>query len=262
MPLKCPACQFENRDGRRFCAECGASLDIPCAACGFINDPGVKFCGGCGVSLLTTPTPAPSKPAEPDAPALPVGERRQVTIMYADISGYTRLSELLDAEDLHDTVGRVLKAIDHAVESHGGTVHRHIGDEVMALFGTPIAHSDDPYRSVLAAFEAHKSLADLSTELGRTLAIHVGIASGTVVIAAQGTPEPGGNAALEVTGIAANLGARLNAIAETGETVISDEVYRAVERRVNCEALASATLSASNSSSAIPTSRVSPAARE
>ena len=231
--MKCPACQFENREGRRFCAECGVSLSSPCAACGFVNAPGEKFCGGCGVSLIATELPAPDTPVAPAETSLPAGERRQVTIMFADISGYTRMTELLDAEDLHETVGRVLKAIDRAVESYGGTVHRHIGDEVMALFGAPIAHSDDPYRSVLAAFEAHKALADLSTELGRALAIHVGIASGTVVIAAQGAPESGDNVTLEVTGIAANLGSRLNAVAKANETIISDEVYRAIETRVH-----------------------------
>ena len=235
--MKCPACQFENREGRRFCAECGVSLSSPCAACGFVNAPGEKFCGGCGVSLIATELPAPDTPVAPAETSLPAGERRQVTIMFADISGYTRMTELLDAEDLHETVGRVLKAIDRAVESYGGTVHRHIGDEVMALFGAPIAHSDDPYRSVLAAFEAHKALADLSTELGRALAIHVGIASGTVVIAAQGAPESGDNVTLEVTGIAANLGSRLNAVAKANETIISDEVYRAIETRVTCEPL-------------------------
>lgn len=235
--MKCRACQFENRDGRRFCAECGASLDLPCAACGFINDPSEKFCGGCGASLggvtARSSNPAMARRAE----MLPTGDRRQVTIMYADISGYTRLSERLDAEDLHETVGKVLEAVDGAVESHGGTVHRHIGDEVMALFGTPIAHSDDSYRAVLAAFESHKALAGLSAELGQELAIHVGIASGTVVVAAQGPADSGESAALEVTGTAANLGSRLNAIANAGETVISDEVYRAVEPRVLCESL-------------------------
>ena len=165
------------------------------------------------------------------------GDRRQLTIFFADLSGYTELSDALDAEDLHGLVGLVFDTVDRIVEDHGGTVHRHIGDEVMALFGTPVAHTDDPIRAVRAAFETHKAIAALGAEQGRALAVHIGIASGSVVIAEQGTENPQDVPEYAVTGVAANLAARLNSIAESGETIISDTVYRAVEEYVDCDTL-------------------------
>ncbi|MDJ0955775.1 MAG: adenylate/guanylate cyclase domain-containing protein [Arenicellales bacterium] len=165
------------------------------------------------------------------------GERRQVTIMYADLSGYTRLSEVLDAEELHTTVGRVLDTIDRIVVDHGGTVHRHIGDEVMALFGAPVAHGDDPYRAVLVAFEIHKAMAALSDEIGRELKVHIGVASGEVVVAGQGEENPKDVPDYAITGVAANLASRLKDLAKPDETIISDIVYGAVERRIQCEPL-------------------------
>ena len=165
------------------------------------------------------------------------GDRRQLTIFFADLSGYTELSDALDAEDLHGLVGLVFDAVDRIIEDHGGTVHRHVGDEVMALFGTPVAHSDDPIRAVRAAFESHRAMTALGAEQGRVLAVHIGIASGNVVIAGQGKENPEGVPDYAVTGVAANLAARLNGMAESGETIISDSVYRAVEEHVDCDAL-------------------------
>lgn len=91
------------------------------------------------------------------------------------------MSEALDAEELHALVGKVFDVIDRIVVDHGGTVHRHVGDEVMALFGAPIAYGDDPLRAVRAGFETHRAVADLGTKLGRELAVHIGISSGEVV---------------------------------------------------------------------------------
>lgn len=124
----------------------------------------------------------------------------------------------IDAEDLHALAGRVLDAIDRVVEDHGGTVHRHVGDEVMALFGAPVAHGDDLLRAVRAAFETHNAMAALSAELDRDLAVHIGIASGEVVIAGQGAENPEDVPDYAVTGVAANLASRLNGMAEAGET--------------------------------------------
>lgn len=133
------------------------------------------------------------------------GERRQVTTLFADLSGYTELSENLDAEELHLLVGRVFDAVDRIVGDHGGTVHRHAGDEVMALFGVPVSHGDDPLRAVRSAFEAHAAMADLGAASGQELAVHIGIASGEVVVAAQGTERPQDVPEYAVTGVAANL---------------------------------------------------------
>ncbi len=235
--MQCPKCNTENRSSRRFCSGCGARLEVECPSCGFANEAGDGFCGGCGIRLAAA---GPEKPDQGDhdpSEEKLSGDRRHLTILFADLSGYTKLSETLDAEDLHGLVGLVFDAIDRIVEDHGGTVHRHVGDEVMALFGTPIAHSDDPLRAVRAAFEVHRAMTELGVEQGRDLAVHIGIASGSVVIAGQGSENPQDVPEYAVTGVAANLAARLNSMAESGETIVSDTVYRAVEEYVECDGL-------------------------
>ncbi len=125
----------------------------------------------------------------PSQPAAPVGERRQVTILFADLSGFTELSSVLDAEELHGVVSRFFAVADGAIENYGGTVDKHMGDAVMALFGAPVAHGDDPLRAVRAAFDIHGAMEALSAELGRELRVHVGIASGEVVAGGLGSAQ-------------------------------------------------------------------------
>ena len=167
----------------------------------------------------------------------PEGERRQLTIFFADLSGYTELTDALDAEELHELMGFVFDSIDRIIEDHGGTVHRHVGDEVMALFGTPVAHTDDPMRAVRAAFETHRAMTALGIKQGRNLAVHIGIASGSVIVAGQGTENPEDVTGYAVTGAAANLAARLNSLADPGETIISDTVHQVVEAEIDCSPL-------------------------
>ena len=240
--MQCAKCNTENRNSRRFCSSCGARLETECLSCGFVNELGDKFCGGCGVPLAEAGAEKPGLPGGEQREVGLSGDRRQLTIFFADLSGYTELSDALDAEDLHDLVGLIFDAVDRIVEDHGGTVHRHVGDEVMALFGTPVAHGDDPLRAVRAAFETHKAMAALGVEQGRDLAVHIGIASGGVVIAGQGKENPQDVPEYAVTGIAANLAARFNSMAEPGETIISDSAYRAIEQHVDCDSLGEVTV--------------------
>ena len=114
---------------------------------------------------------ATTAPAETSAPG---GERRQVTVMFADLSGYTKLSSGLDAEETHELLNQFFAAVDRVVTSYGGTIDKHIGDAVMAVFGAPIAHTDDPERAVRAALDTHKAVAALDPPLQ----VHIGIASG------------------------------------------------------------------------------------
>ena len=162
-----------------------------------------------------------------------LGDRRPVTILFCDLSGFTALSGTLDPEELHNFVGRYTALVDRIVEGYGGTVVKHIGDAVMALFGAPIAHGDDPLRAVRAALEIHAAIAGLSRDLGRPLEAHLGIASGEVV--AAGLPR-GGQQDFTVLGEAVNLAARLVALAQPGETLISDTVHRALSGQAECDA--------------------------
>ncbi len=169
----------------------------------------------------------------------PLGERRQVTVLFADLSEFSGLSTRLDAEELHALLNRFFAVVDGVIEAYGGTIDKHIGDEVMAVFGAPTAHSNDPERAVRAAIDIHLRLASLSEEVGQTLKAHIGIASGQVV--ASGT---GSRAHLEytVTGSSVNLASRLKEIAGSGETLISAEVYRFVLALVSCTSLGEVTL--------------------
>ncbi len=233
--MQCAQCQAENRDGVRFCVECGAPLSIACPSCGFSAAPGERFCGGCGARLDAAGPAAPAAPAAAEAlDRVPAGERRQVTVLFADLSGYTRLSSELDVEELHGIVNRFFDTVDGIVEDYGGTVDKHMGDAVMALFGAPVAHGDDPQRAVRAASDMHGAMARLSTEVGRSLEIHIGIASGEVVAGGVGGD---GRDEYTVTGESVNLAARLDDRAGPGETLISDAVYTAVSGVARCEPL-------------------------
>jgi class 3 adenylate cyclase/tetratricopeptide (TPR) repeat protein len=162
------------------------------------------------------------------------GERRQVTILFADLCGFTALSQSLDPEEVRELVGRYTTLVDDIVVGYGGTVDKHIGDAVMALFGAPRAHDDDPMRAARAALDIHQALAQLSETSSRPLQAHVGIANGEVV---AGTMDRANVHDYTVLGDSVNLAARLVAIAGPGQTLVSDGVYRALSDRGACDAL-------------------------
>jgi class 3 adenylate cyclase/tetratricopeptide (TPR) repeat protein len=176
---------------------------------------------------------APALPASPTAPT-PSGERRQVTILFADLCGFTALSQTLDPEELSDLVGRYTRLVDDLVGRYGGTVDKHIGDAVMALFGAPMAHDDDPLRAAHVALHIHEALAQLSEGVGRPLQAHVGIANGEVVAGMLGRAEAHD---YTVLGDSVNLAARLVGAAGAGQTLISEGVQRALSGRGICDAL-------------------------
>ena len=153
------------------------------------------------------------------------GEHRQITVLFADISGFTRLSNELGAEATHSLLNHYFDAVDKIVEDYGGSVDKHIGDNVMGVFGAPVAHSDDPQRAVRAALAIHRAMKSIGEKAGRRLQAHIGIASGQVVASSTGS-----NAYREytVTGAAVNLASRLQDMAGPGETYVSDAVHRAI----------------------------------
>ncbi len=167
---------------------------------------------------------------DPEAAATPAGARRQVTILFADLSGFTRLSEELDAEEVHAMLQRFFAKVDETVRAFGGSVDKHIGDAVMAVFGAPVAHSDDPARAVRCALEIHERLAAFEPPRQS----HIGIASGQVVAGETGSST---FAEYTVTGPSVNLASRLQDLAKGGETFVSDQVKRAVETVVSSEAV-------------------------
>ncbi|MCC6522709.1 MAG: AAA family ATPase [Polyangiaceae bacterium] len=171
--------------------------------------------------------------AAPTAAPASSAERRQVTILFADLCGFTALSRTLDAEELRAVVAAYTSAVDAIVARFGGTVDKHIGDAVMALFGAPVAHGDDPLRAARAALAIHARMHEVGRELGRELAAHIGIATGEVV---AGGLRRGSASDYTVLGDAVNLASRLDGLAGAGETLLSEACYRAVERHTDCEA--------------------------
>ena len=154
--MTCPNCGTENREGRKFCSECGTSLASGCPACGAANEPGEKFCGECGATLASTSTGAP--PA-----AAPAAERRLVSVLFADLVGFTTVSEGRDAEETRELLSRYFDTARAIVERYGGTVEKFIGDAVMAVWGTPVATEDDAERAVRAALDLVAAVSAIAT---------------------------------------------------------------------------------------------------
>lgn len=167
------------------------------------------------------------------AAGLPEGERRQVTVLYADLVGYTALSRELDAEEVHAVLERFFELVDGIVQDHGGTVDKHIGDCVMAVFGAPVAHGNDAERGARAALDIRGRVPALGHRLSRAIDVHVGVASGQVVASGTGSAR---HRQYTVTGESVNLAARLTEHAAAGEVLISDGVHRELPERLVCEA--------------------------
>jgi class 3 adenylate cyclase len=165
------------------------------------------------------------------SPADPIGERRQVTVLFADLAGYTAWGQQLDAEEVHALLEQFFDRADRIIQEHGGRIDKHIGDCVMGVFGAPIAHSDDPERAARAALAINAAIPDVSARVGRPIGIHIGVAGGQVVASRTGSTS---HSEYTVTGDTVNLAARLTAAAEKGEILASDDTYRALAERFDC----------------------------
>jgi class 3 adenylate cyclase len=225
--MRCSRCQTDNREGRRFCAYCGAALARACE-CGYVNDAADRFCGGCGRSLQRESEAAAVRPVETD------GDRRPVAIMFCDLVGYTRLSSKLDPEEVRALLEQFFGVIDVIVERYGGTIDKHIGDAAMALFGAPRAHGDDALRAVRAALEIQALIPKKLSVATGPLAAHVALAMGDVVASRVGSER---RREYTVIGEAANLAARLLDRAGANEILVSEEVWQATARLADYESL-------------------------
>src|SRR5713101_3289289 len=167
--MRCPNCQTINPPEAKFCLECGRRL-VVCPHCGTVNVPAAKFCIECGTALvskgesteplpeLVPPVPMPQEAVNAESKLTPPEERRVVTIMFADIIGSTPLADRLDPEDMRAILVGYFNLMTEQIRRHGGTVEKYIGDAVMAVFGMPVAHEDDPDRAIRAALDMQKAL--------------------------------------------------------------------------------------------------------
>jgi len=211
-------------------AEAFAENDIDEETLGGLTDEDLKELGVASlghrkkllaaIQRLSEAEELPEVTAAP-SPALE-GERRQVSVLFADLVGYTKLSRQLGAEETHAVLNHYFEAVDDIVGNYNGTIDKHIGDAVMAVFGAPIAHDNDPLRAVRAAFDIHKAMTELSERLRQDLQSHIGIASGQVVASGTGSKA---HREYTVTGDSVNLASRLVELADSGQTIVSDAVW-------------------------------------
>ena len=228
--MKCPKCQHENPQENRYCSKCGKELLLSCSKCGaeVISDD--LFCGKCGQELWK---------ADEITEVVPEtgGERKYITVIFSDLSGYTAMSEKLDPEEVKEITSRIFGEISKAIDKYEGFVEKFVGDAVMALFGVPKAHEDDPIRAIRAAREIHELVDALSPELekriGQPISMHTGINTGLVVTGdvdmVKGTHG--------VAGDTINLASRLSGLAESGEILVGLDTCRQAEGLFRFQAL-------------------------
>jgi adenylate cyclase len=240
--ITCPGCDTEAAPGFAFCPRCGRRLPSPCAACGFACEPDFAFCPRCGAARgpNTPVTPAPpQKPADPSREA----DRRPVTVLFADLSGFTTLSERLDPEDVRAFQNALFETLSAAIARYDGFVEKFVGDAVLAVFGAPVAHEDDPARACAAALDMLERGAALSREwavrLGQSVTLHVGIHTGPVVAGSLGG---GSGAAYAVTGDTVNTTARLLGAAAPGTILVSEATCALAQHRFAFESAGQVTL--------------------
>src|SRR5256712_271982 len=257
--MQCSRCQTQNRPGAQFCRQCGAGLSALCPRCNAAQEPGSRFCDACGADLAGTPASAHAVTSAPPAPAAYTpkhlaekiltsrsaleGERKQVTVLFVDVSGFTSMSEGLDPEDVHRLMTRAFELMLGEVHRYEGTVNQFLGDGIMALFGAPIAHEDHAQRAVHAALGIRKALDDYQEELQRkrwmSFQVRQGLNTGLVVVGSIGT-----DLRMDYTAVGdtTNVAARLQQAADRGRIVVSDGTYRLVEAYFYTRELAPLTL--------------------
>lgn len=237
--MKCPRCQAQNREGVRFCEQCGNRLMVTCPSCGGEISVDKKFCGSCGVPVALPP---PSQFVRPETytpkhlvekilttKSALEGERKQVTVLFADVSGFTAISERLDPEEIHGLMTRVFELMLAEVHRYEGTVNQFLGDGIMALFGAPIAHEDHAQQAVHAAIGIRKALQGYQEELQQTRGINFqvrqGLNTGLVVVGSIGS-----DLRMDYTAVGdtTNVAARLLHAADPGRIVISEATFRLI----------------------------------
>jgi class 3 adenylate cyclase/tetratricopeptide (TPR) repeat protein len=251
----CPRCRHANASGAKFCVECGQALAARCPQCGAETAPGAKFCAECGTPLASPPIPdrdlvsprayTPAHLAERilKGRAALQGERKLVTVLFADVSGFTALSEKLDPEDVHRLMNGAFELMLGAIHRFEGTVNQFLGDGLMALFGAPLAHEDHAQRAVHAALDIQHALHDYREQLGRDRGIdfrmRIGLNTGLVVVGAIGD-----NLRMDYTAVGdtTNLAARMQQLAQPGQIVIAEPTHRLVHDYFDARSLGSVTV--------------------
>ena len=261
--MKCPKCQFENREGAKFCGKCRTKFSVICPQCDSENPPENSYCDECGhdLTLPSEPTPKPplkdlsfDEKLDKIQRYLPKGltekilsqrdkiegERKQVTVMFCDMEGFTKLSERLDPEEAYSIMDQVYEILIHKVHDYEGTVNEMTGDGIMALFGAPIALEDSPQRAIRSALAIHREMARFSEKMKQeregipSLKMRVGIHTGPVVVGTLGNDL---RVEFKAVGDTVNLASRVEGLADPGATYVTEDTFKLTEGLFRFEAL-------------------------
>ncbi len=244
--MTCPRCAFENPPAMAFCGRCGARLAVLCPSCGYANPEGFAFCGRCGTRVAEAP--APPREGAPDltspraytpkhlaeriltSKAVLEGERKQVTVLFADLKGSMELLADRDPEEARKLLDPVLERMMEAVHRYEGTVNQVMGDGIMALFGAPLAHEDHAMRACYAALDMQAAMRRYAEEIRRSdgisLEIRVGLNSGAVVVRAIGSDL---HMDYTAVGQTTHLAARMEQLATGGRSLLTVDTLRLAE---------------------------------
>ncbi|HEA67070.1 MAG TPA: adenylate/guanylate cyclase domain-containing protein [Desulfobacterales bacterium] len=257
--MKCPKCQFENREGAKFCLKCGEELKFKCPKCSKHLPNEAMFCDECG-HKLTLPSEPPTKDLSFDEKIEKIqrylpkgltekilsqrdrieGERKQVTVMFCDMEGFTHFVEKLGPEEAYSIMDQVYELLIHKVHDYEGTVNEMTGDGIMALFGAPIALEDAPQRAIRSAYSIHREIARLSDRIKQekenfpSFKMRIGIHTGPVVVGTLGNDL---RVEFKAVGDTVNLASRMEGLAEPGATYVTVETFKLTEGFFRFEAL-------------------------
>jgi len=250
--MRCPHCDADTPGGAKFCIECGTPVRARCPQCGADTLPRAKFCGECGTPLSGQPTAPPTSHLPLPASYTPShlaekilhsrsaleGERKQVTVLFADLKGSMELLAERDPEEARQLLDPVLERMMDAVHRYEGTVNQVMGDGLMALFGAPIAHEDHAVRACYVALVMQEAIRRYSAEVRRTHGItvqmRVGLNSGEVVVRAIGNDLHMDYSAI---GLTTHLAARMEQLATPGSSLLTAETLQLVEGFIQVQAL-------------------------
>ena len=238
--MNCPKCQLENREGAKFCKDCGANLEVACSECGTVYELNSKFCDECGQDLKKSSSAQTVEYSRPQSytpkfladKILTIrssieGERKLVTVLFADVANYTAMAEKLDPEFVHQIMDGCFNILMSEIHTYEGTINQFTGDGVMALFGAPVAHEDHAQRACHAALAIQKSIAEYGEKIKKDLAVEfkmrIGINSGPVVVGAIGD-----DLRMDYTAIGdtTNLASRIENMATPGTSLVSSHTHK------------------------------------
>jgi class 3 adenylate cyclase/tetratricopeptide (TPR) repeat protein len=227
--LICASCGGENEPGRRFCGDCGRPLAVACPSCGAANSTRARFCGDCGAPLVVATGAQGSEGEQPAGAhaAAALTERRHVSVLFADLVGFTTLAETRDSEEVRDLLTRYFDACQTVIGRYGGVVEKFIGDAVMAVWGTPVAKEDDSERAVRAALEVVDAVTQIGIETGAPeLRARAGVLTG------EATVNLGASGQGMVAGDLVNTASRVQSAAAPGTVLVGESTKRATDAAI------------------------------